>query len=148
PTALTAMAAGLAAYLDGREAHAPAPNQEKEPAAQAGAKRSDAMVKASAKADKPGADGKQVVIVTLDIAKGWHTYANPPGLEDLASVQTTVAVGANGKPLEAKVEYPEGKEVKDKVLGNYKVYEDKVTIKATVSRAQGDAGPLEVTVKF
>ena len=46
------------------------------------------------------------------------------------------------------VEYPAGKLVKDKVVGDYKVYDDKVTIKAMVKRAKGDTSPLEVSVKF
>ena len=116
-------------------------------AAAQGAKKSDAVVKVSAAADKPDADGKQVVTVTLDIESGWHTYANPVGLEDLAEVQTTVTIAGKGKPQLVKVEYPEGKPVKDKVVGDYRVYEGKVQIKATVRRAKDDAGPLEVSVK-
>lgn len=115
---------------------------------QGGPKRSDGVVKVSAAADKPGEDGKQVVTVTLKMDKDWHTYANPVGLEDLAEAQTVVTVAAKGKALDAKVEYPAGKVIKDKVVGNYKVYDDTATIKATVTRAKGDTGPLEVTVKF
>ena len=37
---------------------------------------------------------------------------------------------------------------KDKVVGDYNIWEDKVDIKATVQRARGDAGELEVTVKL
>jgi uncharacterized protein YyaL (SSP411 family) len=133
PAALTAMAAALVMYLE--------PNAQ-------GAKKSDDKVKVSASADKPDAEGKQVVTVTLDVEKGWHVYANPPGNEDLVSVQTTVTVSAKTKPEDVKVEYPPGKEIKDSVLGKYKVYEDKVKIKATVKRAKSDTSPLEVSVKF
>lgn len=112
-----------------------------------GLKKSDGVVKVSATADKPDADGKQTVTIVLAHDAGWHTYANPVGLEDLASAQTSVTVNAKEKP-EVKVEYPAGKLVKDKVVGDYKVYEDKVTIKAAVKRVKGDASPLEVTVKF
>jgi DsbC/DsbD-like thiol-disulfide interchange protein len=115
--------------------------------AQGAATKSDARVKVEAKADKPGNDGKQVVTVTLAIDKGWHTYANPVGNKDLEGVQTTVTVSAKAKP-EVKVEYPAGTLHKDAVVGDYRVYEDKVTIKAVVQRAAGDAGPLEVVVKF
>ena len=48
------------------------------------------MVKVTASADRPDADGKQSVTISLAIDKGWHTYANPVGLSDLADVQTTV----------------------------------------------------------
>src|SRR4051812_18969818 len=69
--------------------------------------KSESKVKASATADKPGADGKQVVTITLDIEKGWHTYANPVGLQDLTDTQTTVTVSGKGKPEVIKIEYPE-----------------------------------------
>ena len=112
-----------------------------------GAKKSDSVVKVNVTADKPGTDGKQVVTVTLTMDKGWHTYANPVGNKDLNEVQTTVTISGKNKP-EAKIEYPMGVLVKDDVVGDYKVYEDKVTIKATVQRAKGDTDPLEVAVKF
>src|SRR5437879_3352165 len=65
---------------------------------QGGPKKSDAVVKVSAAADKPDADGKQVVTVTLAIDSGWHTYGNPVGLEDLADAQTTVSFTGKSKP--------------------------------------------------
>ena len=39
--------------------------------AQTGAKKSDSVVKVAASADKPDADGKQSVTITLVIDKGW-----------------------------------------------------------------------------
>jgi hypothetical protein len=115
--------------------------------ARAQLKKSDTVVKAEAKADPVGADGKQLVTITLTIDKGWHLYANPVGNADLADSQTAVSVSSKNKLQDVKVEYPEGKLVKDKVVGDYKTYEGKVTIKATVSRAKGDTEPLEVAVK-
>jgi DsbC/DsbD-like thiol-disulfide interchange protein len=114
-----------------------------------GPSKSDKVVKVTVKADpdKPGADGQQVVTVTMVVDKGWHIYANPVGQKDLESAATVVKVGAKIPPV-LKVEYPKGKTVKDKVLGDYNVYEDKVAIKATVKRAEGDKGPLEVGVTF
>jgi len=117
------------------------------PRAFAQAKKSDSVVKVSATAPKPADDGKQVVTVTLDVKEGWYIYANPVGLADFEDNQTVVKVEAK-KPAKVKVSYPEGKEVKDKVVGSYKTYEGKVTIKATVQRAKGDSGPLDVKVKF
>jgi hypothetical protein len=113
-----------------------------------GAKKSDAVVKTAATAGKPDADGKQVVSITVEPDAGWHVYANPVGNEDLTSVQTTVTITAKNKLEEVKIDYPEGKLHKDDVVGNYRTYEEKVTIKATVLRAKGDTGPLEVTLKF
>src|SRR5262249_16174168 len=95
-------------------------------------KKSDAVVKVKAEAGKPNADGTQPVHIHRNIEKGWHVYANPTGSEDLADTATTVTGGGNAK-VEG-VEYPAGKVVHDKTLGDYKVYEDKVTITAKVRR--------------
>jgi uncharacterized protein len=115
--------------------------------AQAAPLKSDSVVKATADAGKPDADGKQVVTLTLAIDRGWHLYANPVGSEDFASVQTTVKVKAKGPLDNVKIAYPAGKEVKDATLGAYKVYEDKATITITANRAKGDDSPLELTIK-
>jgi uncharacterized protein len=134
PIAAAVLFAGLAA-IAGRSTALAAPL------------KSDSVVKATAAADKPDADGKQIVTLTLAIDKGWHLYANPVGSEDFASVQTTVKVKAKGALDNVKVDYPAGKEVKDATLGAYKVYEDKATITITANRAKGDDSPLELTVK-
>lgn len=112
------------------------------------AKKSDSVVKVSAAAGKADADGKQVVTVTLTMDKGWHTYANPVGLDDLKAAQTVVTVAGKEKLQEMKVDYPPGRLIKDKIVGDYKVYDDKVEIKTTIKRTKGDTGPLEATVKF
>ena len=129
PIALATLAAGLA------------------PAAAAAPLKSDSVVKATAAAGKTGADGKQTVTLTLAIDKGWHLYANPVGSEDLASVQTTVKAAAKGSLGDVKVDYPAGKKVKDSVLGEYLIYEDKAVIAVNVTRAAGDDSPVELTVK-
>lgn len=118
------------------------------PARAQGPKKSEDLVKITAKADKPDADGNQIVTLKLQVEKSWHLYANPVGQEDLLSSQTTVNSAGKGKAEVLKVEYPPGKEIKDPTIGNYKVYEDTVTIKAHVRRAKGDTGPLELKVKF
>jgi DsbC/DsbD-like thiol-disulfide interchange protein len=106
-------------------------------------KKSDSVVKVTASADKPTAAGQQTVTINLAIEKGWHIYANPVGLEDFADNQTVVKF--TGK--EAKIDYPAGKLEIDKVVGSYRVYEDKVAIKAVVKRGK-DTGPLEFTVRL
>ena len=116
--------------------------------AQAGGKKSDAEVKVTVEAAKPDSAGKQVITVHLDINRGWHVYSNPVGNEDLEAAQTEVKVTGKAKPASVKIEYPKGQIIKDKVLGNYGVYEDKVSIRATVQRADGDTEPLDVSVKF
>ncbi len=115
---------------------------------QAGGKKSDSQVKITASASKIDGDGNQVVTVKLAVNKGWHIYANPVGNSDLASSQTVVTVNAKAKPEELKVTYPPGKVTEDKVVGDYKVYEGEVNIKAALKRAAGDTGPLEVAIRF
>jgi hypothetical protein len=110
-------------------------------------KKSDSVVKAKASADKPGSDGKQVVTIVLEIDPKFHLYANPVGNEDLASSQVVVTITGKAKPQSVKVDYPPGKTKKDSVVGEYKIWEGKVTVKATVQRAKGDTGPLNVAVK-
>ncbi|HEX4589734.1 MAG TPA: protein-disulfide reductase DsbD domain-containing protein, partial [Gemmataceae bacterium] len=154
PAVLPAMAAAVDQYLamapPETPAAAPANGAIQLVAGQppAGAKRSDSVVKVTASADKPGADGKQVVKITLTIEKGWHAYANPVGNNDLTPAQTTVVVSGKIEPKSVSTEYPKGKVVVDPVVGNYLVYEGTAVIKAVVQRAAGDSGPLDVTVKF
>jgi hypothetical protein len=113
-----------------------------------GAKTSESVVKITGKADKPDADGKQTLTLTVAISSPWHLYANPVGSEDLGSAQTTVSVNARERAAQVKVDYPAGKTIKDKTFGEYKVYEGTVTIKAQVQRARGDTSPLQVSVKL
>jgi DsbC/DsbD-like thiol-disulfide interchange protein len=117
-------------------------------AAHAQLKKSDTVVKAEAKADKVADDGTQVVTITLTIDKGWHLYANPVGNEELTDNQVLVTLSSKNKLQDVKVEYPEGKVVADKTVGDYKTYKGMVTIKAKVTRAKGDTEPLDVAVKI
>jgi DsbC/DsbD-like thiol-disulfide interchange protein len=113
----------------------------------ADATKSDSVVKIETNTSKPDADGKQVVTLTLTIDKGWHLYANPAP-KDFPGVPVEVKVTGKTKPASVRVDYPEGKEVKDATIGDYKVYEDKADIKVTVQRAKGDTEPLELNVKL
>jgi DsbC/DsbD-like thiol-disulfide interchange protein len=112
--------------------------------AHAQGKKSDAVVKVKAEAGTPNADGTTPVHIHLTIDKGWHIYANPAGSEDFAESATTVTVGGAAK-VEG-IEYPPGKLIHDKTLGDYKVYEDKVTITAKVRRPAG-GGAIDLAVK-
>jgi DsbC/DsbD-like thiol-disulfide interchange protein len=109
------------------------------------AKKSDSVVRVAAKADKPDAEGKQTLSITLDIAPDWHVYANPVGNEDLANAQTVVRVSSKGRLENVKIEYPSGKLQQDSGE-KFKIYEGKVVIKAQVKRARGDNTPLEISV--
>jgi hypothetical protein len=108
--------------------------------------KSDKVVKADAKTDKP-VDGKQLVTLTLEIDPKYYLYANPVGNADYEANQVSVSV-SKGKVDSIKVDYPAGTVKKDAVVGDYKVYTGKVTIKAAVRRAKGDTGPLELAVKL
>ncbi len=113
-----------------------------------GGKGARTETKVTARAEKPGADGKQKVVVVLEINAGWHAYANPVGNEGIAQAKTVVTVTAGAKPQSVKVEYPVGKLKKDKLVGDYRYYDGKVEIPVTVQRAKGDTSPLEVSVKY
>ena len=118
-----------------------------EPSPNSGLKKSDAVVKSTATATKPDADGKQSVTITLDIDKDWHVYANPLP-KDFSGVPTTIIVTANSKPEDVKIDYPVGKVKQFPTGDEYKAYEGNVTISVAVRRAKGDTSPLQVSVKF
>lgn len=107
-------------------------------------KSSADVVKIDAKADKPDADGKQNVTISIAIDNKWHLYANPVGNDMLKSAQTTLKAG--GKTEIVKVDYPAGKTIKDEVVGDYKTYEGTIVIKAVVRRGAG--GPLDLSVRL
>ncbi len=108
------------------------------------AKDSSSVVKVSAKAGKIDADGNQEIVLTVDVAKKWHVYANPVGNSTLKGAQTTVTV--KSKVQSSKVKYPVGHLVKDEILGDYFTYEGKSTIKVKVQRNKGDTSPIDLVV--
>jgi hypothetical protein len=118
-----------------------------------------AVVKVEVTADKPDADGRQVLTVTLEIDPDWNVFANPvearlnQGKDNefdkaFETQRTQIEVKRDGKPLEAKFDYPRGKLTTVKDFGSYRSYETKVSIKGTVQRARGDTAPLTVSVSF
>jgi uncharacterized protein len=110
-----------------------------------GADKSDSKVKIKTEASQIDGDGKQTVTLDLDIEKGWHLYANPIGNLAMEASQTVVTVKSGAALKDVKIEYPAGKVIKDKD-GDYRIYEDKVVIKAQVVRTAGDSSPLEVSM--
>jgi hypothetical protein len=52
----------------------------------------------------------------------------------------------NQPPESVKVTYPTGELVKDRVIGNYRIYKGKVTIKLVVQRARGDGRPFVAAI--
>ena len=112
-------------------------------------KKSDSVVRITTAAEKPDASGAQVVLIKIEIDKGWHIYANPVGYSDLEPNATKVRVLAKGKPKAARIDYPEGKLTKDKIDATefeYRIYEGTVTIKATIQREAKDKEPLELSI--
>jgi hypothetical protein len=108
----------------------------------------DSHVKVEVIADKPDADGKQAIAVTLEVEPGWHVYANPANHELFEKEATKVKASVGGQSVDVKMDYPRGKLIEDAVAGNFRVYERKVTIKGTLHRDRGDARPVKVTVGF
>lgn len=109
--------------------------------------KSSEVVAISVKADKTATDGTQTIHVTLTISPSFHILANPVGDEILVDSQTTIRVRAGGKPLAAKITYPQGNLVKNEAAGlRFRIYEGKVTSKVTVVRTKRASGPLEILV--
>lgn len=116
------------------------------PAAVAQSKRSDSRVKIEPSAGPIDASGRQTVAVKLTVDPGWHLTANPSGNEDYKGSEVRLAV-ASAKGLQSvQVSYPAGKEMKDPDGKPFRAYEGEVVLRATVLRASGDTGPLELTL--
>ncbi len=151
PEGMPAMANALALWLDAKEKKEPAGNNPKEPEKVDPKQEDPVKLSAAVMPEKPGADGKQTVTLTMEVAKGWHAYANPAGIDSL--IPTTVTVNAKAKPEDVKVEYPKGREMKDPGLEQtVRVYEGKTEIKVSLRRAvidgRVDESPLEVIVRY
>src|SRR5262245_37556151 len=111
------------------------------------AQKSDSVVKVAAKLSKSDTEGDQTVTITVDVDKPYHLYANPVGNPALKAAQTTVRFSTK-LAEEPKIEYPEGKLVKDDTVGNYKTYEGTLKITAKVRRVKGDSSPLNLSIKL
>ena len=144
------MCSALHLYLDVKEATGekkePKKEAPKSPAALGPLKSEDA-VQLTATAGKI-TDGKQTIEIKLAIEKPWHIYANPAGNDAAAGNQTTVSIRIAGKPVEAEITYPAGELVKDEVVGDYRIYEKEVVVKAVVKRTDDGMTPLDVSAKI
>jgi DsbC/DsbD-like thiol-disulfide interchange protein len=108
------------------------------------ARRSDSVVKISVEASKPEPDGKQAFTVTFKIDDSWHIYAHSLP-QDFPGVATNIKLSSDSKIEDIKVDYPEGKLIKE---ADYKAYQGTVPIKVKFRRSKGDDSPLEVAVSF
>jgi hypothetical protein len=106
--------------------------------------KSGSVVKVKARLEK--AAGKEVVVVTFDVQKPWHIYANPVGNEEFDASQTTINVVGKMKP-KVTVDYPAGK---DYVLmgTKLKIYDGTFEIRANIERTGGAGEPLEAIVRI
>jgi len=111
-------------------------------------KKSDSEVKVDAKAFPADPSGKQEIVLTLAVNKGWHIYANPVNNEDFESARTTVKIDSKAGLPNVNVSYPKGDVHEVKGIGKMNVYHGKIEIRGAVTRAAGDTGPIDVSVKF
>ncbi|HEV3205173.1 MAG TPA: thioredoxin domain-containing protein, partial [Gemmataceae bacterium] len=126
PGGLTAMAHHLGWYLDALDTTKTAePGKPDNPGGRA--KKSDSVVKIQSEADKPNAEGIQVISIKIAIDEGWHLYANPVP-QDFPGIPVTVTLDANRKSKVIQVDHPKGKSVRDAIVGDHQIYEGKVSI--------------------
>jgi len=114
-----------------------------------GGNSSASVVSVTATASKPDAGGRQSITVTFAIKKdkNWHVYANALPA-DFPGVPTSVSVDSRIKASDVEVVYPQGKLIRDKELGDYRVYEGKAAVTLTVRRPPGDSKPLILKASF
>ncbi|MCE9532388.1 MAG: hypothetical protein K8T89_14895, partial [Planctomycetes bacterium] len=145
PNAVPSMCLALHNYIDEKGAVPDKKEPANQPKIVPGKEKTEDVVKlVSAEADKPNGD-KQVITIKLAITSPWHIYANPAGNPTAAGGQTTVTIRADGKLIPAIITYPKGETIEDNVVGDYRVYEKEVVIKATIDLKV--SSPLEVSVK-
>jgi uncharacterized protein YyaL (SSP411 family) len=114
------------------------------PVAPANPKSSADVVKVAVKSLGEGPTQKYEVSVA--IARGWHIYANPVGMEDLEAARTQVDVLVAGQPVpEIRVQYPQGTAHQDQGK-SYQVYEQRVVIMLSGNLA--DAAEKGCTVRI
>lgn len=104
-------------------------------------------VKVSAHRKKPEADGKQVVTLKMQIAKGCYIFANPVEREELNGGQTVVVVdGIESNRVE--IRYPAGRRIKNAEIGSYSIYEGDVEIPVILQRGAEDSEAIQIRVRF
>ncbi|GAC1451194.1 MAG: thioredoxin domain-containing protein [Isosphaeraceae bacterium] len=139
PTSLPLMLVGMEEYLDAR------PETESPTAALSGepSETNDVVtVAASVKEREKISPGQEFdVELILSVKKGWHTYANPAGVEDVLPSRVTLDPG-QGATL-VRVDYPKGEAKVLASSGKEKVslYEGKTSLRARVKLNPSVATP-------
>ena len=143
---LCTMAEALNLYLEAKEAKKRIQKEEKKKEAKP--VRSDSVMRIQAKASPVDENDSQKMRITLKIADGWLVHANPAGNDVFKSSELKIKVTSK-KPLQkVSLQYPPGTQQKDPLIGTWMMYQGEITINATIERAKGDKGPLEVNVFF
>src|SRR5699024_8595063 len=88
-------------------------------------------------------DGNKVT-ARISIDDGWHINTNPASLEFL--IPTALSLTANGKPLDARVNYPEGETIDVGLDKPIDVFSHKIDITAQAENAPADA-PIQAVVR-
>lgn len=150
PASLPFMLVGLEEYLDVRPdaSDAPAAVVDDDPVGMKGVVTASATVSKTAEL---APRGEFDVTLTIAVKPGWHTYANPTGVEGIPPTRVSLDPG-QGATL-VRVEYPRGT---SKVLassGKEKValYEGKAVLTARVKLDEGVKavpGSLNFTVQY
>jgi hypothetical protein len=115
--------------------------------AQAGG-NTQSVVKVTATADKLLPDGRQQILVVLEVAADCFVYANPVGNEELRLNATVIRVASKDKLASVKIAYPAGDLQQDRLIGDYRIYQGRVEIPVAVRRTAGAEEPLEVSVRY
>jgi uncharacterized protein YyaL (SSP411 family) len=148
PASVPGLARALDDLLDIAEKDPTAivPKKPPTPAPAKAPRESADVVKAELKADA-AAGGAQTFTLMLAIAEPWHIYASPVGNDMLKTSETKVEVLVGGKPVEAAIQFPKGTIAKDKLAGEYRIYEGTVKLTGKLTRGPDD-GELEVRLRL
>ena len=134
PASAPLMLVGLGEYLDAR------PGPDGTSAVDRGSKLLDSSSQVSAtgrltETKAPIAPGSELsVTIDIKIAQGWHIYANPSGLDEIAPTKLTLEIDAGSATMLESVQYPDGiaKLLASTGKSKVTVLENNVEIKATI----------------
>jgi len=138
PSGVPSFCIAMHSYLDQATPSEPA---KKDAPVVNGMESTEDVVKVDVKSAMVG--GKRTLSITINIVEPWYIYANDVGNKELAGAATRVALRANGKLLDATIDYPEGELIENKSVGSYRRYDKTVTIKVLLPEGAPE-GPLEV----
>lgn len=113
--------------------------------AQPAKSKTASYVKVRAIAHKPNEAGHQKVTIFLEVDEKYFLIGNKVPVE-LEPLRFRLKFMVHGKPAEAEITYPSGKIEKDRLSGDYTIYEGKVACRGTIRREVGDTSPVEIII--